>query len=159
MIVPQGGANGVVVADGGRFGGYSLFLRDGKPAFSYNFLGIETTRWQGATPVGPGRHSLTFEFAYAAPGFGKGGAGTLIVDGKTVATNKMAHSTPFTFPWFEGLDVGGDYSTPVDRNYTVPNKFTGTVVSVTFKTSPMQISRSQMPAYMAGLFNAGMGIQ
>ncbi len=59
----------------------------------------------------PGRHSITFEFAYAGPGFGKGGTGTLMLDGKTVATNKMAHSTPFTFPWFEGLDVGADYST------------------------------------------------
>lgn len=159
VIVPQGGANGVIVADGGRFGGYALFLRNGKAAFSYNFLEIDTVRWQGATAVGPGRHSITFEFAYAGPGFGKGGTGTLMVDGKTVATNKMAHSIPFTMPWFEGLDVGADYSTPVDSNYTVPNKFTGTVVSVTFKTSPMQISRSQMPAYMAGLFNAGMGIQ
>jgi arylsulfatase A-like enzyme len=160
IVVPPGGANGVIVADGGRFGGYALWLRDGRPAFSYNMIDIATTRWIGQSKLAPGHHVVSFHFDYAGPGFGKGGTGTLSVDGKTVATNKIEHSVPSTLPWFEGLDVGADYSTPVDSMYQSPNKFTGTINAVTFHTTPMQLAtQAQRTEYARALYNAAMGIQ
>ncbi len=159
VAIPQGSANGVIVADGGRFGGYSLFLQTGRPAFSYNFLGIETYRWIGANAVAPGRHTISFRFVYDGGGFGKGGAGTLLVDGKSVASHRMPRTIPSTMPWFEGLDIGADYSTPVDANYKVPFKFTGTINLVTFQTGAMKISQAQHDELMERLYGAAMGIQ
>ncbi|HVN68420.1 MAG TPA: arylsulfatase [Candidatus Binatia bacterium] len=161
VSIPSNGANGVIVADGGRFGGYSLWLRDGKPNFTYNLIDIlpKPYRWSGTDAIGPGRHTIAFKFEYDGGGFGKGGSGTLLVDGKAVASQRIDHTVPFTLPWFEGLDIGSDNSTEVDPSYTVPNAFTGTIESVTFNTGPMKISRSQVPMYMAGLYAAWAGIQ
>ena len=159
VVVPSGGANGVIVADGGRFGGYSLFLANGKPSFSYNFIGIETYRWAGTTAIAPGRHTVSFNFVYDGGGVAKGGSGTLLVDGKAVATHKIPHTVPATMPWFEGLDIGGDYSTPVDANYKSPNLFNGVVKSVTFNTGPMKLSQAQSADFFEKLHQAEMGIQ
>jgi len=159
VTIPSGGANGVIVADGGRFGGYSLWVNSGKPAFSYNFVELATYRWQGASALSPGQHKLVFSFVSDGGGFGKGGVGTLSVDGKTVDTRRIPHSVPFTLPWFEGLDIGADYSTPVDANYTSPNKFTGSIAQVVFHTGAMKISARQMPEFVKGINAAAMGIQ
>jgi len=159
ITVSAGGANGVIVADGGRFGGYSLWLDGGKPVFSYNLLELQTYRWKGASALAPGSHKLVFSFVYDGGGFGKGGAGTLSVDGKTVDTHRVGKTVPATMPWFEGLDIGADYSTPVDENFTVPNKFTGSISQVVFHTGAMKISKAQVPEYYRLLFAAAMGIQ
>jgi arylsulfatase A-like enzyme len=159
VVVPRGGANGAIVADGGRFGGYALFILDGKPSFSYNLLGIDTYRWAGTQTITPGHHLISFRFVYAGGGLAKGGSGTLLVDGKAVASHTIPHTVPATMPWFEGLDVGGDYSTPVDNRYKVPFNFTGTINSVTFTTGPMKLTHAQHEEYLKRLHQAMMGIQ
>ena len=153
------GANGVIVADGGRFGGYALWMKGGTPRFSYNFLDLGTTRWAGTAPIAPGRHRVEFSFVYDGGGAGKGGVGTLSVDGKTVDSHRIEHTIPGTLTWFEGLDVGADYSTPVDRLYQSPNAFGGTVKSVTFHSGAMKLTAAQRRQYYAQLWNAAMGIE
>ena len=116
-------------------------------------------RWQGANTVPPGSHKLLFSFVYDGGGFGKGGVGTLSVDGKTVDTHRIDRTVPSTLTWFEGLDVGADYSTPVDENYTVPFAFTGSISQVVFHTGAMKISKAQVPEFYQRLYTAYMGIQ
>lgn len=153
-------ANGVIVADGGRFGGYSLWMKSGVPVYSYNFLGIKTVRWSGSTAVSPGHHIIKFTFVYDGGGAAKGGLGTLSVDGKSVASHRIERTIPGTLPWFEGLDVGADYSTPVDRAYQVPNKFSGAISTVTFHSGAMKLATAaQRRQYYAQLWNAMMGIE
>ena len=132
--IPQGGGDGMVVTDGGRFGGYGLYLLKGKPVFTYNFLDMERTRWEGTEALAAGKHTLVFDFKYDGPGFGKGGTGVLSVDGKEVANKKMAHTVPFLLSFDETFDVGVDTRTPVDDNdYQVPFRFTGNVDKLTVK--------------------------
>jgi arylsulfatase len=159
VTIPAPGANGVIVADGGRFGGYSLWLDHGKAAFSYNLLGIGTYRWKGMNTLTPGRHHLRFGFAYAGGGFGKGGVGTLSVDGAAVDARRLEHTVPLTWPIFEGLDVGGDYSTPVDASYSSPNKFTGSISQVVFNTGPMKLTAAQFNEYRQLRLAAALGYQ
>ncbi len=159
VTVPSAGANGVIIADGGRFGGYSLFIQNGKPSFSYNLIDTAIYRWKGNSSLAPGQHKLLFSFKYDGGGFGKGGVGTLSVDGKAVDSHRIDHTVPFTLTWFEGLDIGADYSTPVDSNYTTPFAFTGSISQVVFHTGPMMISERQVPEYLNGLWAAAMGIQ
>ena len=76
--VPEGGGEGVLATLGGRFGGYGLYLLEGKPVFTYNLLSLERFRWAGEQALTPGKHSVVFDFAYDGPGFGKGGRGVLL---------------------------------------------------------------------------------
>src|SRR4029078_3395848 len=85
MEVPEAGGEGMLATLGGRFGGYGLYVLKGKPVFTYNLLSLERFRWEGQDALAPGKHSVVFDFAYDGPGFGKGGTGTLSVDGKEVA--------------------------------------------------------------------------
>jgi arylsulfatase A-like enzyme len=80
--VPAGGGDGMIVTDGGRFGGYGLYVLKGKPVFTYNLLALEKIRWEGQEPLTPGKHTLEFDFKYDGPGMAKGGSGVLKVDGK-----------------------------------------------------------------------------
>ena len=91
---PAGGAEGMLVTLGGRFGGYGLYLLKGKPVFIYNFLDLERFRWEGKDALAPGKHTIVFDFKYDGPGFGKGGTGVLKVDGKEVANQEdPAHAS------------------------------------------------------------------
>jgi arylsulfatase len=146
--IPQGGGEGVVVTDGGRFGGYGLYLLKGKPVFTYNFLDMERTRWEGTEGLAPGKHTLVFDFKREdGPGFGKGGTGVLSVDGKEVATKKMPHTIPFLLTMDETFDVGVDTRTPVDDNdYQVPFKFTGNVNKLTVKLVPPKMTAEEEDA-------------
>jgi len=87
--VPQGGGEGVLATLGGRFGGYGLYLLQGKPVFTYNLLALERFRWAGEQALTPGKHSVVFDFTYDGPGFGKGGTGVLSVDGTEVASQTL----------------------------------------------------------------------
>ena len=141
--VPQGGAEGMIVTDGGRFGGYGLYLVKGKPVFLWNLLDLKRVRWEGAEALSPGRHTLEFDFKYDGLGFGtlafnsvsglgRPGTGTFKVDGKTIATQQMDHTVPLTLQWDETFDIGSDTGTPVDdRDYQVPFKFTGKIDKLT----------------------------
>jgi len=145
--IPAGGAEGMIVTDGGRFGGYGLFLSQGelgigrgKPVFLYNLLDLKRTTWEGPE-LGAGKHTIVFDFKSDGPGLGKGGTGVLYVDGKEVARNSMEHTTPITFPEDETFDIGEDTRTGValvEYRYDVPFKFTGKIDKLTFKLEPEQ---------------------
>ena len=156
--IPEGGAEGMIVTEGGRFGGYGLFLskgefgiRRGKPVFLYNLLDLKRTIWDGPE-LDPGKHTIVFEFKYNGPGFGKGGTGVLFVDGKEVARNTMDHTTPIMFPEDEDFDVAQDTRTGVamvEYRYDCPFKFTGKINKLTFDLGPLQYTqadRKQLPA-------------
>jgi arylsulfatase len=138
--VPQGGAEGVLVTDGGRFGGYGLYLLKGRPVFTWNLIDLERVRWQGKEALAPGKHTLEFDWKYDGPGPGKGGTGTLKVDGKVVDSHPMARSIPLVIPWDETFNVGLDTGTPVDdKDYQVPFRFTGKIGKLTVKLGPDQL--------------------
>ena len=137
--VPEGGGEGMLVTLGGRFGGYGLYLLEGKPVFTYNLLSLERFRWEGTETLAPGKHSIVFDFAYEGPGFGKGGKGVLSVDGATVAEQSIPHTIPFLVTIDESFDVGVDTRSPVDDNdYQVPFRFNGTLDKLTVKVGPAQ---------------------
>lgn len=139
--VPQGGAEGMLVTLGGRFGGYGLYLLRGKPVFLYNLADLERFRWEGKDALAPGKHTIVFDFKYDGPGFGKGGTGVLKVDDKEVATSKVPHTLPFIMSIDETFDVGVDTRTPVDdKDYQVPFRFTGKLGKLTLKLGPVQLT-------------------
>jgi len=143
--IPKGGAEGMIVTEGGRFGGYGLFLskgvagiRAGKPVFLYNLLNLKRTIWSGPE-LGAGKHTIVFDFKSDGPGLGKGGTGVLSVDGKEVDRKSIEHGTPITFPEDETFDIGQDTRTGVamiEYRYDPPFKFTGKVNKLTFKLEP-----------------------
>jgi arylsulfatase len=140
--VPDRG-EGMIVTEGGRFGGYGLYLLKGKPVFTYNALDLERFRWEGPDALTPGKHTIVFDFKYEGPGFGKSGAGALSVDGKEVASKKVPHTIPFLISIDETFDVGLDLRTPVDdKDYQVPFRFSGKISKVTFKLGEEQLTEA-----------------
>jgi len=145
VTIPEGGAEGMIVTQGGRFGGYGLFLSKGdfgvgrgKVVFLYNLLDLKRTTWEGPE-LSAGKHSIVFEFKSDGPGLAKGGTGVLPVDGTEVARNSMEHTVPITFPEDETFDVGEDTRTPlalIEYRYDTPFKFTGTIDKLTVKLEP-----------------------
>jgi arylsulfatase len=129
--IPEGGGDGMIVTEGGGFGGFGLYLLKGKPVFLYNLLALERFRWEGPEALAPGKHTIIFNFKYGGPGPGKGGAGMLTVDGKEVANQTIPHTIPFLMTLGETFDIGSDTRTSVDDNdYQVPFVFTGKVDKV-----------------------------
>jgi arylsulfatase len=120
------------MSNGGRFGGYGLYLLKGKPVFVWNLLDLKRVRWAGPDTLSAGKHTIEFDFKYDGLGFatlafnemsgvGRGGTGALKVDGKVVATQTMDRTVPFTLQWDETFDIGADTGTPVDdHDYQVP---------------------------------------
>ena len=128
------GANGVLLAQGGRFGGWSLYLKDGKPQYTYNYLGLQRTTIAGTEKLPPGKANIRFEFAYDGGGMGKGGTGTLFVNDRQVATGRIEHTEAFLFSLDETADVGLDGATPVVEDYGSPHgQFNGKIDTVTVK--------------------------
>jgi arylsulfatase len=125
--VPAGGANGTLIAQGGRFGGWSLYVQGGKPAYDYNFLGLERSTIASPQPLPPGKATIVFDFAYDGGGPGKGGAGTLSVNGRQVAQGRIERTQPLIFSADETADVGIDLGTPVVESVGSEGKsrFTG----------------------------------
>jgi len=158
LDIPKGGAEGMIVTEGGRFGGYGLFLSKGIEGFGrghvvflYNLLDLKRTAWEGPE-LKPGKHTIRFTFKYDGPGFGKGGTGELFVDGQSVAKKTMENSTPIEFPEDEDFDVGQDTRSGVaaiEYRYDCPFKFNGTIDKLTFNLGPVQYTaqdREQLPA-------------
>jgi arylsulfatase len=153
--IPQGGAEGMLVTLGGRFGGYGLYLLGGKPIFTYNLLGLERVRREGQQALTPGKHTIEFDFTYDGPGFGKGGAGILKVDGSEVSSRKMAHTIPFVITIDETFDVGMDTRTSVDdKDYQPPFRFTGKLSKLTFKLGPVRLTEDERRVMHASLIGA-----
>jgi arylsulfatase A-like enzyme len=145
--IPQGGADGMLVTEGGRFGGYGLYILKGKPVFLYNFVDMQRFRWDGKDVLAPGKHTVVFDFTYDGPGFGKGGTGVLKIDGNEVANQKIPHTVPIIMPWDETFDVGVDTRTPVDDNdYQVPFRFTGKIAKLTIKLGPERLMAEEQKA-------------
>jgi arylsulfatase len=150
--VPEGGGNGMIITQGGRFGGYGFYLKQGKPVFLWNLVDIERVRWEGEAALTPGKHTLEFDFMYDGLGFGtlafdslsgigQSGTGTLKVDGATVAEKRMERSVPIILQWDENLDVGSDTGTPVeDADYQVPFAFSGILREVTLELAPPMLT-------------------
>lgn len=136
--VPKVGANGVVIAQAGRFGGWSLYVKNGKLTYTYNFLGLQRYTVTATKPLPVGKSTLRFEFAYDGGGAGKGGVATLLVNGQKVGQGRIERTQPYFYSADEGVDVGEDGETPVVENYgtPAPHKFTGKLGKVTVAVVP-----------------------
>lgn len=131
--VPASGANGSIIVQGGRFGGWSLYVKDGVPAYTYNFLGLTSQTVAASQPLPAGKSTVRFEFAYDGGGLGKGGTGTLFVNDKKVGEGRIDRTQPMIFSADETADVGIDLGTPVVEAIGAEHKskFTGTIAKVT----------------------------
>jgi arylsulfatase len=128
IVVPDGGANGVIVAQGGAFGGWSLYASEGRPAYCYNLFGLQRFKTYGEEPIAAGEHQVRMEFAYDGGGLGKGGTVTLYVDGAKVGEGRVEGTVPMAFSADETTDVGSDTATPVSDDYgPKTSTFTGRV--------------------------------
>ncbi len=117
LTVPEGGANGVIVAQGGAFGGWCIYLHDGRPSYCYNLFGIQRFYVHADQTVPSGDHQVRLEFGYDGGGLGKGGTADLYVDGTKVASGRVEATVPMLFSGDETMDVGSDSGTPVSDEY------------------------------------------
>jgi arylsulfatase len=153
--IPSGGAEGVLVTQGGRFGGWGLLVLDGKPMFAYAFSNQDGDKYPyqrkykfrivGPDPLTPGKHVLIFDFAYDGGGLGKGGTGTLMVDGRGVAQGRIELTQPLRFSLDESFDVGQDTGSPVIDEYDakMPFKFTGKLDKLEVKLGSDKLTPAQ----------------
>jgi arylsulfatase len=136
--VPQGGADGVILCQGGQFGGWSLYLKNGKPTYTYNWVGLKKYTVASPQALPAGKATIRYEFAYDGGKPGSGGTGVLFVNGKKMAEVRIEHTNANTFSSDEGADVGVDEGTPV-ADYS-HNRFTGKIAKVTISTKPADLS-------------------
>lgn len=128
ITVPESGADGVIVAQGGAFGGWVLYAIEGRPAYCYNTFGLARYKTAADAPMPAGEHQVRMEFKYDGGGLGKGGDVALFVDGKPVAQGRVDATMPMIFSGDETTDVGADTATPVSDDYTPKGSvFTGRV--------------------------------
>ncbi|HEY1995220.1 MAG TPA: hypothetical protein VGG81_12505, partial [Edaphobacter sp.] len=131
IVVPPTGAEGVIIAQGGNIGGWSLYAKGGKLKYCYNLLGIQQFYAESSDVLPPGEHQVRMEFAYAGGGLGKGGTATLYVDGKKVGEGNVAATAAMIFSADDGCDVGVDTGSPVSPDYGAHgNEFSGHVKGV-----------------------------
>jgi arylsulfatase len=136
--IPQGGANGVILVQGGRFGGWSLYLKDGKPAYCYNFLGLQEFKVAAPKALAQGKATIRMNFDYDGGGIGKGGTATILVNGEQVASGRIERTQPMIFSADETAAVGVDDATPVTADYRErENAFTGKILKVTVDVKPI----------------------
>jgi arylsulfatase A-like enzyme len=128
-------ASGVILCQGGDFGGWTFYLIDGSPSYTYNWVGLESYTVTSTQKVPAGSHTLKFTFDYAG-GRGAGGAGTLFLDGEKIGAGMIAKTNANTFGIDESADVGTDENTPVFPGYHKREKFTGKIHRVTVETFP-----------------------
>jgi arylsulfatase A-like enzyme len=164
--IPEGGGDGMLLTSGGRFGGYGFYILKGKPVWLWNLVDLERLKWEGTDALAPGRHTIEFDFAYEGmgpgtlafnnfSGVGRGGTGTLKVDGKTVATKKMEKSMPMILQWDESFDVGSDTLTGVnDADYQPPFTFKGTLHKLTVALDRPQLSAEEIKKLEGAMRNA-----
>jgi arylsulfatase len=154
--VPQSGAEGVIVTDGGRFGGYGLYLLKGKPVFTWNLLDLKRVKWQSPDALTPGKHTIVYDFKYDGLGFatlafnnlsgiGRPGTGTLKVDGKVISTQTLEKTIPLTGPIDETFDIGSDTGSPIDdADYQIPFTFTGKIDKLTISVERPKLTPADM---------------
>lgn len=154
IVVPQSGAEGMLVTQGGRFGGWGFYLLKGTPVFLWNLVGLKRIRWEGER-LSPGSHTIEFSFKYEGAGsatlafnnftgIGQAGLGQLKVDGKVVATKRMEHTIPLILQWDETFDIGSDTGTPVDdSDYQVPFRFNGQLEKLTIQIDRPKLTKEE----------------
>jgi arylsulfatase A-like enzyme len=164
--IPLGGAEGMIQTNGGRFGGYGLYLLKGKPVFVWNLLDLKRVRWEDPQALSPGKHTIEFDFKYDGLGYatlafndmsglGRSGTGVLKVDGKEVARQKMERTVPLILQWDETFDIGEDTGTPVDdQDYQVPFKFTGEIDKLTIALDRPKLTPEDQKRLMQGAASA-----
>jgi arylsulfatase len=137
LKVPQGMTSGTILAQGGRFGGWSLYVKDGVPAYDYNFLGLQQTSIVGSKPLTPGKATVRFAFAYDGGGPGKGGVGTLFINGEKVGEGRIDKTQAGMFSADETADVGIDLGTPVVESIgsEARSRFSGHIKKVTVEVT------------------------
>ncbi len=135
--------NGVIIAQAGAFGGWTLYMKDGKVHHEYNYFGVEHTNIADSTPLAPGRHVIRYEFTPDAAKPGSGGTCALFVDDKRVASGHIPKTQPYMFSADEGVDVGEDAETAVSSDYKQgENSFTGKITKVTVAVQPSGLNAS-----------------
>jgi arylsulfatase len=163
--VPDDGGNGMLVTQGGRFGGYGFYILKGKPVFLWNLVDLKRIRWESPESLTPGKHTIEFDFKYdglgmgtlafgSPSGIGRGGTGVLKIDGKSVAKQTMENSIPFILQWDENFDVGADTGTPVDdQDYQVPFEFNGKLNKLTLTIDRPQLTPADIEKLKAAQRN------
>ena len=171
ITVPEGGAEGMIATSGGRFAGWGFYLLKGKPVFCWNMLDLEWVKWEAPEALAPGQHIVEFDFKYDGlglgtfafnnfSGVGKGGTGTLKVDGKVVDTKRMEKTIPIILQWDESFDIGQDTITGVnDADYLPPFPLTAKFNKLTIKIDRPQLSPEDIKKLEEGMKKAAVGIQ
>jgi arylsulfatase len=138
--VPEDGGNGAIIVQGGRFGGWALYVKDGVPAYDYNFIGLQRFTVASKEKLKPGKSTIKFDFAYDGGGLAKGGMGTLYVNDKKVAEGRIPRTQPMIFSADETADVGIDLATPVVEAIGAEkkSKFTGSIPKVTVEVKAVK---------------------
>ncbi len=167
--VPEGGAEGMILTSGGRFGGYGFYLLQGKPVFLWNLVDLERLKWEGTQALSPGRHTLEFDFQYeglgvgtlafgSISGLGRPGTGALKVDGAVVDTKKMEKTLPMILQWDEAFDIGSDTLTGVnDADYQPPFTLTAQLDKLTIKVDRPELSPADIQKLKEGAVKAAAG--
>jgi arylsulfatase len=161
--VPEGGAEGMILTSGGRFGGYGFYLLQGRPVFLWNMVDLQRIKWEGPDALVPGRHTVEFDFKYDGmgagtlvfnnfSGVGRPGTGTLKVDGNAVATKQMERTLPMILQWDESFDIGSDTLTGVnDEDYKPPFPLTAKLHKLTIKVDRPQLSAEDIKKLQAAM--------
>ena len=137
VTVPDGGADGVIATQGGAFGGWSLYAKDGRLKYCYNFIGLDFAYVEASEPLAPGTHQIRVEFRYDGGGTGMGADLGLLVDGAEVGVGRTERSIPYLISLDETLDVGTDSGTPVTDDYPARgNEFNGKISWVQVDLEP-----------------------
>jgi len=123
----SGPTSGVIIAQGGRFGGWALYVKEGRAKFVYNLLGMQEFIIEATVEIPTGRHQIRSEFAYDGGGLAKGGDVTLYYDGEPVGTGRVPMTQPLVFSADETTDIGNDYGMPVSADYAGASKFNGRI--------------------------------
>jgi arylsulfatase A-like enzyme len=156
ITVPDGGAEGMILTSGGRFAGYGFYLLKGKPVFLWNLVDLKRIKWESPDALTPGKHTVEFDFKYDGlglgtlafnnmSGLGRSGTGTLKVDGKDVATQKMEKTLPMILQWDESFDIGSDTLTGVnDADYQPPFTLTAKLNKLTIKVDRPKITEEDI---------------
>ena len=171
ITVPPGGAEGMIATSGGRFAGWGLYLLEGKPVFNWNMLNLDWVKWESPNALTPGQHTIEFAFNYdglglgtlkfnSFAGVGKGGNGTLKVDGQVVASKRMEKTIPIILQWDESFDIGSDTITGIDdADYLPPFPLTAQLNRLTINIDRPQLSPQDIKKLEAGMKTAALGIQ
>jgi len=171
ISAPGSGAEGMIATSGGRFAGWGFYLLKGKPVFCWNMLDLKWIKWEAPQALAPGRHIIEFDFKYDGlgvgtmaynnfSGIGRGGTGTLKVDGKVVDTKRMEKTIPIILQWDESFDIGSDTITGVnDADYLPPFPLTAKLNKLTIKIDRPKLSPAEIKKLEEGMKKAALGIQ